>query len=87
MRARSSADSTIASASISTSISGEMRRLTSTIVVAGRISPKNSPCALPTLSQLSMFVTYTRVRTTSARLAPARSRAAWMLRSACTACA
>src|SRR5262245_26296990 len=35
--------STTACASISTSISDEINRLTSTITVAGRISPKNSP--------------------------------------------
>src|SRR5262249_16155307 len=35
--------STNASASISTSILGEIRRFTSTRVVVGRISPKNSP--------------------------------------------
>ena len=33
-----------ASASISTSISGEMSRRTSTIAVAGRISRNTSPC-------------------------------------------
>ena len=46
-----------ASASISTSISGSIRRLTSTMVVAGRISRNTSPCALPMASQSSMFVT------------------------------
>lgn len=46
-----------ASASISTSISGEMSRLTSTMLVAGRIPPKNSLCARPTSSQFSISVT------------------------------
>ena len=48
---------TYASASISTSMSGWINRLTSTIAVAGRISRKNSPCAWPIGSQSSMFVT------------------------------
>lgn len=39
---------TMASASTSTSISGSINRFTSTIVVAGRISPNISPCARPT---------------------------------------
>jgi hypothetical protein len=47
-----------ASASISTSISGSIRWLTSTMVVAGRMEPKTSPCARPTASQSrTMFVT------------------------------
>src|SRR5688500_15633202 len=46
-----------ASASISTSICGSIRRLTSTIAVAGRISPKNSPWARPTSSHRWMSVT------------------------------
>ena len=46
-----------ASASISTSISGEMSRLTSTMLVAGRAPPKNSLCARPTSSQFSISVT------------------------------
>src|SRR5207245_8069576 len=54
-----------ASASISTSISGEISLLTSIIVIAGRIAPKNSPWALPTFSHSAMLVTYMRVRTTS----------------------
>jgi hypothetical protein len=41
---------TTASASTSTSISGEIRLLTCTMLVAGRIDPKNSPCARPTFS-------------------------------------
>ncbi|MBI4542203.1 MAG: carbohydrate binding family 9 domain-containing protein, partial [Gemmatimonadetes bacterium] len=45
---------TIASASISTSRSGSTRPLTSTIVLAGRISRKNSPWALPTFSHSAM---------------------------------
>jgi hypothetical protein len=43
--------STIASASISTSISGEINRTTCTMLVAGRTSPKNSPWARPIASQ------------------------------------
>ena len=41
------AQGTTASASISTSISGEISRLTSTMVAAGRMLPKTSPWALP----------------------------------------
>ncbi len=49
---------TIASASISTSMSGSMSPLTSTIAVAGRMAPKTSPCARPTASQSrSMLIT------------------------------
>lgn len=48
---------TKASASISTSISGEINALTWTIDVAGRTSRKNSPCALPTCSQSAMLIT------------------------------
>ncbi len=48
---------TYASASISTSICGSMRRGTSTIAVAGRVSTKNSPCALPTFSQFTAMPT------------------------------
>lgn len=47
----------IASTSISTSIAGLMRRLTSTIVAAGRMSRKNSPCARPTASHWVISVT------------------------------
>src|SRR5690554_3131017 len=53
------------SASISTSQSGSMRRLTSTNVDAGRTSAKNSPCALAASSQRETSVSMTRVRTTS----------------------
>src|SRR5207245_10553422 len=42
---------TTASASISTSISDEISALIWIIEVEGRISPKNSPCALPIFSQ------------------------------------
>ena len=41
----------IASASISTSISGEIIDVTTSIVADGRMSPNTSPCALPTCSQ------------------------------------
>ena len=49
--------STIASASISTRISGEISAATWTIDVAGRISRKNSPCAFPTFSHSEMLTT------------------------------
>ena len=38
----------MASASISTSMSGSIKRFTSTMVVAGLIDPNTSPCARPT---------------------------------------
>ena len=41
---------TTASASTSTNISGDIKLLTCTMLVAGRIDPKNSPCARPTFS-------------------------------------
>ena len=41
------------------------------MVVAGRMSLKNSPCARPILSHSAMFVTKMRVRTTSFKPAPA----------------
>src|SRR5713226_2584091 len=78
---------TTASASISTSISGAISLLTSTMLVAGRISPKNSPCARPTFSHSAMFVTKMRVRTTSFKLAPAFASAASMFLIVCTVCA
>ena len=46
-----------ASASISTRISVAMRRLTSTMLVAGLIFPKHAPWASPTFSQSSMLTT------------------------------
>ncbi|MDF2626715.1 MAG: hypothetical protein K0R39_546 [Symbiobacteriaceae bacterium] len=55
----------MASASISTSMSGSISRLTSTMVATGRMVRKNSPCARPMASAWSMLVTYMRVRTTS----------------------
>ena len=48
---------TIASASISTSIAGSMRLRTSTMLVTGRMSAKNSPCTRPIASQRLMSVT------------------------------
>src|SRR5215510_1769447 len=78
---------TYASASISTSISGSISPLTSTMVAAGRIVPKNSPCALPTCSQCWMLTTYMRVRTTWASVAPAWASAVSMVRRAWTVCA
>src|SRR5262245_54902752 len=61
-----------------------MSPLTSTMVAAGRMAPKNSPCALPTCSQSWMLTTYMRVRTTWASVAPAWVRAASMVRRAWT---
>ena len=72
-----------ASASISTSIAGSISAATCTIVVAGRMSPKTSPCARPISSQREMSVTNIRVRTTSASVNPARSRACSIDRQAC----
>ena len=57
------------------------------MLVAGRIDPKNSPCARPTLSHSAIFVTKIRVRTTSASVAPAFASAASMFRMVCTVCA
>ena len=76
----------IASASISTSISGDTKALMPSMLVAGRISPKTSPCALPTFSQSAMLVTNIRVRTTSLSDAPARVSARSIFFSVCTAC-
>ena len=64
-----------ASTSISTSMSGSMRRVTSTMVAAGRMSRKISPWARPTSSHFEMSVTKVRVRTTSRIEAPALSSA------------
>src|ERR1019366_8072728 len=66
---------TIASASISSSISGETRAVIAIMVLAGRMSRENSPWAFPTFSQSAMLVRNTRVRTTSFSEAPARSSA------------
>jgi hypothetical protein len=68
-------------------MSGSIRAATCTIVVAGRISPKTSPCARPISSQRPMSVTNIRVRTTSAIENPARSRACSMMARACRVCA
>src|SRR5262249_4428851 len=78
-------DDTTASASISTRMSGAIRRRTSTMLVAGRTSLKNSPCARPTCSHWSMLTTYIRVRTTSCSVAPSFTSAASMFLSAWTA--
>src|SRR6516164_5490435 len=75
---------TTASASISRSISGEIRLLTSTMDVAGRMSLKNSPWPRATFSQSAMLMTKMRVRTTSFRLAPAFASAVSILRMICT---
>ena len=78
---------TIASASISTSISGDMNFDTSIIDVAGSTFPKNSPCARPAFSQSAMFVRNIRVRTTSVIFAPAFASAPSIFFSVCTVCA
>ncbi len=57
------------------------------MLVAGRMSRKNSPCARPTFSHSAMLVTYMRVRTTSFKEAPARSSADSMFLIVCTVCA
>jgi len=74
----------MASASISTSISGEISLLISTMLVAGRIAPKYSPCARPTFSHSAMLVTNIRVRTTSFNPAPALINAASIFLIVCT---
>ena len=65
----------MASTSISTRCAGSIRRDTSTIVDAGRISLKISPCARPTSCQCEMSLRKIRVRTTSLNDPPAASRA------------
>jgi hypothetical protein len=77
----------MASASTSTRISGEMSRLTSTKLVAGRMLPNTSPCTRPMASHAPMSTTYMRVRTTCSSPAPARSSAARMLSSTWRICA
>ena len=47
-----------------------MKRHASTMLVAGRILPKNSPCTSPAFSQSSMCSTKSLVRTTLANPAP-----------------
>lgn len=64
-----------------------MRAATCTIEVAGRMSPKTSPCTRPTSSHREMSVTNSRVRTTSAMVNPARSSDCSMIASACRVCA
>src|SRR5690348_16513821 len=78
---------TTASASISTSISGETNPVTSTIVHAGRIFPNTSPCARPTFSHSLMSLTKIRVRTTCSIFAPAFSSATSIFFNVCTVCA
>src|SRR5207245_2109385 len=76
---------TMASASISTRISGWMKPLTRTIVAAGRISRNNSAWARPTFSQSPGSARNIRVRTTSGSRAPASSRAASIFQKMWTA--
>ena len=54
---------------------------TSTIVVAGRISPNTLPCTRATASHCDTSVTYIRVRITCSSLPPSASIAAWMIAS------
>src|SRR5262249_44328570 len=68
-----------ASASISTRQRGSTSAETASIVLAGRISPKNSPCARPTSSQSATSVRKIRVRTTFSSVAPASSSAVAMI--------
>ena len=56
-----------ASISISMRHAGLSSAATTTMVAAGRIVPKNSPCTRPTASQSSTWVRYMRVRTTSSK--------------------
>jgi hypothetical protein len=76
----------IASASISICASASIRRATSTMVVAGRISPNTSPCAAATSSHREMSVTNMRVRITCSSRPPSASRAARMISSARRVC-
>ena len=76
--------SIMASASISTSISG-LPRATATVVEAGIVSPSTSLWALPTASKLAMSVTNTRVRMTSDSVAPTCCNAHSIVVSACLA--
>src|SRR2546423_4208627 len=65
----------IASASTSTRQRGSRSAETTTIVLAGRTSPKNSPCARPTSSQSAASTRNVRVRTTSSSVEPVSSSA------------
>ena len=62
--------------STSTTRPSSINRPTSTKVHAGLSPTKTSPCARPAASQWPMSVRYTRVRTTSAGVAPSSARAA-----------
>ena len=62
---RWSPSSTTDVASISTRYSGDINALTSTIVVAGLIVPKTSPCAFPTSFHVLISVTKIHVRITT----------------------
>ena len=64
-----------------------MRAATSIMEVAGSTSPNAAPCARPYSCQREMSVTNIRVRTTSARPAPRRSRASATLAIAWVVCA
>ena len=67
--------------------SDEISELITSMLVVGRIAPKNSPCALPTASLSFLLTMNMRVRTTSWREAPAFPKAVSMFLIVCTACA
>ncbi len=67
-----------ASASISTRYSSPTS-VAATSVLAGRIAPNRAPCARATASQSPMFLTKTRVRTTSASAGAERLQRAFDL--------
>ena len=69
-----------ASTSTSTRCSGSSSPATTTIVAAGRTSPKTALCARPTASACSRSVTYIRVRTTSPGSRTASASAASAIR-------
>jgi len=64
----------IASISVSINHSGSTRDVTCTMVLAGRMSRKNSPCTCATASQSSIRVSIIRVRMMSPGTAPSCSR-------------
>ena len=76
----------MASASISTTISGSMSFEIWIMAVAGRMSLKTSPWARPYSSQRAMSVTKSRVRTTSLSVAPPLASAFSMFLSVWIVC-
>ncbi len=75
-----------ASTSTSTFHAGFISALTTTVVLAGRTSWKCSPWTRLTASKSALSTRYTRVRTTSAKEAPAASRASPMISKHRRAC-